>query len=202
MPRRRSRAKYESSATRTRRAAQAVAAWCAISLSIPALPAAASTPPAPDTTPEVHPPASTTASTTGSTVNAQSARLLVELVNVARARNDIPPLLIDPDLSAAARDAEIGRSTHDAARSPAALIASRLETPWTRAGEVSGYGPSVVDFLDATLASPDHRELLMDPSFTRIGLVVDLDDTGAAVHQLVADGYPPARDPLVPAHAD
>jgi len=119
--------------------------------------------------------------------NPQSARLLVDLINVVRARADVPPLFIDSDLMAAARDAQNTNSTASTS-SPAALIADRLDMSWTRAGEIRGYAPSVIDYLDAVLSSEDHRSLVMDPSFTRVGLIVDLDDQGATVRQLLADG--------------
>jgi len=133
----------------------------------------------------------------GTAINPQSAVLFVSLANIARARKDVPPLLIDTDLVVAVGDAH-GTETIDnkATALAAALSADPIESSWTHAGKFSGSAPSVVKFLDALLASRDHRALLLDADFTRIGVVVQLDDDRATVQVVLTDGPAPAHHPL------
>lgn len=148
----------------------------------------------PDATPKTAASSTTATAQVGTGANSQSAALLVTLINIARIRADVPPLLIDTDLVDAANAASTAPSNLHLA-GPAALSGA-LDSSWTRAGELRGSAPSVVDYLDAILASEDHRELVTDPEFTRIGVVVQLDDEGATVRQLLVDGKAPVRHPV------
>lgn len=116
----------------------------------------------------------------GSTTQAQSIgpeeRELVELINAARQEAGVQPLTIDLQLSEIARAhsldmvqnrffSHISPTTGD--------LGNRLranEVPYRRAGENIAVDYSVGEAHQAFMTSPHHRENLLDPTFTHVGV--------------------------------
>jgi hypothetical protein len=134
----------------------------------------------------------------------------VDLVNQSRTADGLPPLRLDPELAALARDWAAHMAT-DGAISHANPLQAGVTSDWQKLGENVGKGPATSPVMDAFLASPTHRANLLDPTFTRIGVgVVWRDGALFTVHrfsQVIGDGAPapappapnPAPAPAAPA---
>lgn len=95
----------------------------------------------------------------------------VTLVNQARATAGLPGLIVDPELTEAARDwteemAAAGGISH------APDITEGITQYWLKVGENVGTGPSVNAVMEAFRASPGHNANIMDPAFTHVGVGV------------------------------
>ena len=104
-------------------------------------------------------------------------------LNEVRAAEGLAPLATDPVLAAmgqgwAAELAAEGGLRHSA------LIYEVIDDPaWTAAGENVGYGPTVDALVDAFVASPSHRENIVNPRYLSVGIgVVLVDDVIWTAH--------------------
>jgi hypothetical protein len=100
----------------------------------------------------------------------------VALLNATRARGGLPPLTVDPELTALARDwaahmaaGQCSDGKHICHANP---ISAGVTEPWLKLGENVGTGPSVGPVMDAFIASAGHYANIMDPAFTRVGVGV------------------------------
>lgn len=100
----------------------------------------------------------------------------VSLVNRDRAAAGLPGLDIDMPLNQKAQAwanylAEHKTLAHsDLADGPSA--------GWMRLGENVGYGPSIEAVQDAFMASPHHRDNVLDPAYNSVGTGVAYDENG------------------------
>jgi hypothetical protein len=95
----------------------------------------------------------------------------VAMVNQTRASVGAPPLSVDGQLTALARQhaqvmADAGTIFH------ANPISAGVTAPWIKLGENVGTGPSVPPIMTAFINSPKHYQNIIDPSFTSIGVGV------------------------------
>jgi len=109
----------------------------------------------------------------------QAERLLLEMANQARARAGLAPLRMDEGLAEAAREhaleqAEQQRISHQLPGEPG--LAQRLSKSTAlhlqRGGENVASAGSVSQAHQSLMASPPHRENLLDPSFNVAGFGV------------------------------
>jgi hypothetical protein len=94
----------------------------------------------------------------------------VRQINALRVSLDLPPLTVDPELTAKARGwaqtmASAGRIWHS-------NLSDGVSADWGRLGENVGMGHTVEGLHAAFVASPHHYENLVDPKFTLIGVGV------------------------------
>jgi hypothetical protein len=95
----------------------------------------------------------------------------VAMVNQTRAGVGAPPLSVDGQLTALARQhaqvmADAGTIFH------ANPISAGVTAPWIKLGENVGTGPSVPPIMTAFINSAKHYANIIDPSFTSIGVGV------------------------------
>ncbi|RMH76738.1 MAG: CAP domain-containing protein, partial [Actinomyces sp.] len=95
----------------------------------------------------------------------------VAALNQVRAGVGLPPLQVDPELTALARQwaqtmADAGHIFH------ASSLSAGVTTPWLKLGENVGVGANVEVLVDAFVASPGHYANIVDPAYTRIGVGV------------------------------
>lgn len=90
--------------------------------------------------------------------------------NRARARNDVGPLKLDPELSKVARvhSRDMAKKGEPAHSDPS-VLGARV-TNWDILGENVGMGTGVVEIQRAFMSSDGHRANILDPSFKRIGV--------------------------------
>jgi uncharacterized protein YkwD len=94
----------------------------------------------------------------------------VEVTNRARRAAGLSPLRIDPQLS---RVAEV--HSYWMQRKDQLFHSNRLGwkvTNWVRIGENVGFGNSIESLQSAFMNSPAHRQNILDPSFTYVGISV------------------------------
>jgi uncharacterized protein YkwD len=110
----------------------------------------------------------------------------VARIDALRAAHGLPPLAVDPELTAVARRwaatmAGADRIWHNRA------LPRQVTTPWAKLGENVGVGMTVDLVHDAFVASPTHYRNLVDPAFTRIGVGVVVGRDGAlfTAHQFM-----------------
>lgn len=103
---------------------------------------------------------------------------MLELVNQERARQGLPPLVMDEALREVARrhSEEMFRLSYFAHTSPVTgSPADRLNAAgirYTVAGENLAYAPAVQVAHDGLMNSPDHRKNILSPDFSRVGIGV------------------------------
>ena len=103
---------------------------------------------------------------------------LLALVNAARARESLPPLVMDPDLRAVARahSAEMFRLSYFSHHSPVTgNPADRIREhniPYRVAGENLAYAPTVDVAHAGLMNSPDHRHNILATKYGKIGIGV------------------------------
>ena len=98
---------------------------------------------------------------------------LTAMTNADRARVGLRPLATAGDLQSLAQS----RAT-EMARSGRLAHTSNLGTRvsgWKRLGENVGRGPNLRDIQTAFMASPSHRQNIVDPGFTQLGVGVTWD---------------------------
>ena len=111
-------------------------------------------------------------------VDAAAENRLLTLVNTARARESLPPLVMDPDLRAVARthSAEMFRLNYFSHRSPVTgNPADRIRKhniPYRVAGENLAYAPTVDVAHVGLMNSPDHRHNILAAEYGKIGIGV------------------------------
>ncbi len=94
----------------------------------------------------------------------------VEATNQSRRAAGLSNLRIDPQLS---RVAEMHSYWMD--RKNELFHSNRLDwkvTNWIRLGENVGFGQSIASLQTALMNSPAHRQNILDPSFTYVGISV------------------------------
>lgn len=119
---------------------------------------------------------------------------MVRMVNDERIRQNLPVLTTDTDLT------QIGRrhsrdmfdnryfSHTDLAGGSVADRAESFGITYLTIGENLGYGPDVRTVHEGLMASPNHRDNILEPSYSRIGIgVVDGGAYGIMVTQVFAD---------------
>jgi hypothetical protein len=95
----------------------------------------------------------------------------VALVNQARANVGAPPLAVDGQLTALARQhAEFMASRDEIFH--ANPISAGVTSPWIKLGENVGTGPSAPPIMNAFINSPLHYKNIVDPAFAYIGVGV------------------------------
>jgi hypothetical protein len=103
----------------------------------------------------------------------ETAADLTAMTNADRTRVGLRPLATANDLQSLAQQ----RAT-EMARSGRLAHTSNLGTKvsgWKRLGENVGRGPNLRDIQTAFMASPSHRENIVDPGFTQLGVGVTWD---------------------------
>src|SRR5688500_8256233 len=103
----------------------------------------------------------------------ETAADLTAMTNADRARVGLRPLATANDLQSLAQS----RAT-EMARSGRLAHTSNLGTKvsgWKRLGENVGRGPNLRDIQTALMASPSHRQNIVDPGFTQLGVGVTWD---------------------------
>jgi hypothetical protein len=128
----------------------------------------------------------------------------VAMVNQTRASVGAPPLSVNGQLTALARQhsqvmADAGTIFH------ANPISAGVTAPWTKLGENVGTGPSVPPIMTAFINSPKHYQNIVDPSFTSIGVgVVWVGPQMFTTHRFMqtsGGGAPPPPPPPPPTTA-
>ncbi len=117
----------------------------------------------------------------------------VAALNQVRAGVGLPPLQVDPELTALARQwartmADAGHIYH------ASSLSAGVTNPWLKLGENVGVGADVQVLVDAFVASPGHYANIVDPAYTRIGVgVVYAGSALYTTHRFMqpADAAPP-----------
>jgi len=105
------------------------------------------------------------------------------LTNEQRKQNGIPPLILDPNISAIARAHSVDMNTRNyfSHINPDGLDPfQRMRAggiSFTAAGENISGGPSAEIIMTAWMNSPGHRANILNPAFTRIGVGVSVSTT-------------------------
>lgn len=107
----------------------------------------------------------------GWTISADDEAAYVASINAARADEGLSPLVVDPNMTAAARDWSIWMVEHNSLQH-AEEIATGAPTDWMKVGENVGRGPAVPVVWDAFLASPAHKANVLDPVYSLVGVGV------------------------------
>ena len=111
-------------------------------------------------------------------VDPEAETRLLALVNAARARESLPPLVMDPDLRAVARthSAEMFQFNYFSHRSPVTgSPADRIRShniPYRVAGENLAYAPTVDVAHVGLMNSPGHRHNILATEYGKIGIGV------------------------------
>ncbi|HKY77939.1 MAG TPA: CAP domain-containing protein [Acidimicrobiia bacterium] len=103
----------------------------------------------------------------------ETAADLTAMTNADRTKLGLRPLATANDLQSLAQQratemAKSGRLAHTS------NLGTRV-TGWKRLGENVGRGPNLRDIQTAFMASPSHRENIVDPGFTQLGVGVTWD---------------------------
>ncbi len=96
---------------------------------------------------------------------------LARMTNGTRARRDVGPLSLDPELSKVARVHAREMSRRGLHHTPSATLQRRV-TRWTRLGENVGVGSSVRAVQQAFMRSSDHRDNVLTRGFGHFGVGV------------------------------
>ncbi|HIK44888.1 MAG TPA: CAP domain-containing protein [Leptolyngbyaceae cyanobacterium M65_K2018_010] len=107
----------------------------------------------------------------------RTLQTLLNLVNVERQRAGLAPLVLSPQLTTAAQRhaqdmANTRRLSHTG--SDGSTLRSRIDATgyrWTSIGENVAMGQSTPEAVMASwMASPGHRQNILNPNFTQLGL--------------------------------
>ena len=99
----------------------------------------------------------------------EAEQMFIDRVNEQRALVGAAPLVMDPNMRAAARvwtDDMVARETLE----HAADITGGVPSGWIAAGENVGRGGTVAGLMRAFMKSDGHRENLLNPDYTHIGV--------------------------------
>lgn len=126
----------------------------------------------------------TSVPTTSPSSTQQAEQRFVELINVERAAAGIPALTVNGDISAVARAWSEERSQSADECRPDELqhnpdYAGQMPPGWFRVAENVGCGQSADSLHQSFMDSPGHRDNIMDPDFTDVGIGVRFADDGA-----------------------
>jgi uncharacterized protein YkwD len=119
---------------------------------------------------------------TGVTQPTQFEKLLVELINVERKSRGIKPVVWDGMLSGIARMhsadmRSVGHTSHNSSNDGATYTQRLARTPYraSAAAENVAYNSDVVKAHRALMASPGHRQNILNPNLTVVGVAVMMD---------------------------
>lgn len=99
------------------------------------------------------------------------AQAFVAQINGIRAANGVPPLAVDPLLSAAAAAwTDTMAGSNDISHNP--NLANAVDAPWIALGENVGVGTDEPTLFQAFVDSPTHFANLVDPDYTSLGVAV------------------------------
>ncbi len=121
--------------------------------------------------------AQTSATTTVAQASPTVAQELLQLVNAERQRVNAPPLVLNDRLTAAAQRhsqdmATSRRMSHTG--SDGSTMRSRIDATqysWSTIGENVALGqPSAAAVMTAWMSSPGHRQNILNPAFTELGI--------------------------------
>ncbi|PZV06933.1 MAG: hypothetical protein DCF32_08640 [Leptolyngbya sp.] len=116
-------------------------------------------------------------STTAAQTNAAIAQEILRLVNIERQRVNAPPLVLNDKLTAAAQRhaqdmATSRRMSHTG--SDGSTMRSRIDATqynWSTIGENVAMGqPTAAAVIAAWMNSPGHRQNMLNPAFTELGV--------------------------------
>lgn len=131
----------------------------------------------------------------------------VAALNDIRAAEGLPPLVLDDELTIAARawtDEMVANADGGAGRGAlahAADLSVGITVYWMKLGENVGYGPDVDVLVDAFVDSPSHYRNIVDPEFEQVGVGVsyDADGTMWTTHRfMISDEDPVVADDPAP----
>lgn len=100
----------------------------------------------------------------------------VEEINIERAAIGAAPLVVEPDMTTAARVWTLDMATREVLEH-ASVITDGVPEGWVSAGENVGRGGTITGLMNAFMNSTGHRENLLNPAYTHIGVGVYLTDT-------------------------
>lgn len=125
------------------------------------------------------------------TASAASAEdQLFDLINAERAAEGLPALMEHPDLTAGAEhQAEAVAAAGELFHNP---DLGDVTDGWEMIGENVGYGGSVAVVHDALMASPGHRENILNTRYTHAGVGVVVEDGTVWVAEVFMDSIGPA----------
>jgi hypothetical protein len=107
-------------------------------------------------------------------VDANAEARFVALLNQERQARGLGALTVSRDLVAVARDhSHTMGSSNDLHHNPSL---GKEVSGWTRLGENVGKGPGVSSIHAAFMASPGHRDNILDPRWTQVGVGVHVID--------------------------
>jgi hypothetical protein len=115
-------------------------------------------------------------SVTSAAADPSTEAAFVQRINSARASSGLPPLAVASDLVAIAR-----QHSQDMASQQRLYHNPNLTTQvqnWQSVGENVGYGPSVDAIHNAFMNSTEHRDNILDPSYTQVGVGTVTDSNG------------------------
>ncbi|MDQ1426815.1 MAG: hypothetical protein QOK39_291 [Acidimicrobiaceae bacterium] len=119
---------------------------------------------------------------------ADPATDVVAMVNGLR--TNVPPLAVDPGLTAVAQQwAAHMATTGSLVHNPS--LSTQAPTGWTKMGENIGSGYSLTAVFNALEASPDHYANMVDPAYNRTGVGVATDSNGQVWLAEDFGAYPP-----------
>ncbi len=124
----------------------------------------------------------------GASIDGGAESQFVALVNQLRSSQGLGQLAVDGELTGIARD-WAGTMASQGSIFHRSNLASGVTSEWTKLGENVGMGPSdaVSEIFDAFVESPSHYANLVDPSFSRIGIGVYVQDgTLYTAHEFLA----------------
>ncbi|HUY99328.1 MAG TPA: CvpA family protein [Thermomicrobiaceae bacterium] len=122
--------------------------------------------------------------TSGLTVDQADEQEMLRLVNQERTSRGLAPLTMDPELQVLARAHseemfKLGYFSHTSPVSGTVLDRFKAAgTSFSAAGENLAYAPDVTIAHRSLMQSPGHRENILSPDFTRIGIGVVAAPTG------------------------
>jgi uncharacterized protein YkwD len=109
---------------------------------------------------------------------------MLRLTNESRARRDLPRLHLDRSRSDRARKHSVAMARDGLFHTPDPTEVYLRGVRWSRWGENvgdTGGGSDLRPLQDAFMASPEHRENVLDPSFDRVAIGVVMRDGEAWV---------------------
>lgn len=127
---------------------------------------------------------------TAAFASSSAERQLVDLINAERTERGLLPLRDHADLEGAARAqaeaiAAAGYLFHNSSL-------GSVTSGWEVLGENVGYGGSVSSVHDALMASPGHRDNILNPNYTHLGVGVVVSGGSVWVAEVFMDSIGPA----------
>ena len=117
-------------------------------------------------------------------------------VNSERAAVGLQPLVLDQGMSTSAREWTFSMASRGVLEHADNIIGG-VPDGWMGAGENVGRGGTVRGLMGAFMASPGHRDNLLDPDFTHfgVGVYVSVDNVMYTTHRFAAVPGTPSPEP-------